>query len=232
MKLYTPNNHVVVELNDRYYVIDTGSPYSFDFYGQRAICIEGKTYVLETPLCGKEIPDRLTGMDIAGFIGLDILSKTGFTINYKTDDFMFSVDDSTNPSYIYDEITFRCEPYIFTDDLMVNQHSIRNAIIDTGAGVSYLSNEYLSELFKSNEKFEDESPMLGSITGLFYEGNLAVKNKPSDPFVRKAKFGRKPDAEVLSNFGAFIGPSLLTDNCVSFDFRRNVIRIIRSNFVV
>ena len=229
MKLYTPHNHVVVELDDQLYVIDTGSPFSFGFYGQGAICIEGTTYALKMPLCGKEIPDRLTGLDIAGFIGLDILSKTGFTINYKSGDFLFSVVDSTSPEYAYDEITFWCEPYILTNDLVVHQHAIRNAIIDTGASISYLSSEYLSGLFQSNEKFTDESPMLGSISGNYYEGDLAGKSKSWDPFVRKAKFGRKPNAPELSNFGAFLNPSLFTNNCVIFDFQRNVIRIIRGD---
>lgn len=48
MKLYTPNNHIVVEIDGELYIVDTGSPLSFGFKNQKIINIEGKSYTMSS----------------------------------------------------------------------------------------------------------------------------------------------------------------------------------------
>ena len=37
MKLYTPNNHIVAEIDGKFYVLDTGLPFSFSYTGDKCI---------------------------------------------------------------------------------------------------------------------------------------------------------------------------------------------------
>ena len=94
MKLYIPNNHIVTEIDGKFYIVDTGSPISFSFTGDEFIRIEGDEFVFsDLVACPKEMVDRLTGMDISGFIGMDIISNTSLSIDFEQERLEFKVSD-------------------------------------------------------------------------------------------------------------------------------------------
>ena len=53
MKFILQNGHVLVDF-DGWYVVDTGSPSSFNFYNKKSIDIEEKTFNFSTPLIAND----------------------------------------------------------------------------------------------------------------------------------------------------------------------------------
>ena len=74
MKLVKSNGYVIAEIERNLFVVDTGSPVSFNYIGLERLTIDGRSYTIDAPvLCPKEKADSITGVNLAGFIGMDIL---------------------------------------------------------------------------------------------------------------------------------------------------------------
>ena len=79
------NNHYIINIEGNNYLLDTGSPVSFSLkQSLRSVEINGRRYFLPLNIMGLSIPATraLVGMDIDGFIGMDIIRETSITI-YK-----------------------------------------------------------------------------------------------------------------------------------------------------
>ena len=79
------NNHYIINIEGKDYLLDTGSPVSFSLKRDlRSVEINGKRYQLEYNVMGLDIDAtrELVGMDVDGFIGMDIIRETSITI-YK-----------------------------------------------------------------------------------------------------------------------------------------------------
>lgn len=85
------NNHYIVHIDGRKYLIDTGSHSFWITTPMSHITIDDKSYPLQPcPLSptAKEKTFNLVGTEVDGFIGLDIISRTSLTI-YKNGDIDF-----------------------------------------------------------------------------------------------------------------------------------------------
>lgn len=89
------NNHYIIEVEGKNYLLDTGSPDSF--WTMEPI----KEVVLDDQKCALKNPpsffnpyetNKLVGVKVDGFIGMDFVSKTGLTI-YQNGEMKFSLDD-------------------------------------------------------------------------------------------------------------------------------------------
>ena len=79
------NNHYIIEIEGNNYLLDTGSPVSFSLNKDiNSVEINGMKYFLPYNLMGLDInaTRELVGMDVDGFIGMDIVRQTSLTI-YK-----------------------------------------------------------------------------------------------------------------------------------------------------
>ena len=104
MKLFMCNGHPVARLGGEYYIVDTGSPVSFHYADPQALEVAGQGYLLcASPFCDKETADALTGIDVGGFIGMDILQKSGLTIDLENSELEFAAVPGPDPAAAAEE---------------------------------------------------------------------------------------------------------------------------------
>ena len=226
MQLFMCNDHPVVRLGGGNYIVDTGSPFSFDYSGMRAVEIGSHGFLLSAcSICEKEIADALTGTDIAGFIGMEILLQTGLTIDLENGTLNFACVPDTDGSAEYAELAFDLfeGAHIVTDDLFLRRR-LRSVIVDTGARIPYLTARLTGVLEKTGEPYLDISPQFGTLSGEYLRGDLILSTDTRDA-ARSIKAGLLP--ELLDRAGLFdgiVGVTALTDKRIVFDFERKVIR--------
>ena len=89
------NNHYIVDIDGKNYLIDTGHLASFWVNGPMAeVTIDGRRYRLGSKPTNLDVEqtNALVGVRVDGFIGMDIISTTGLTI-YKSGIMEFDVID-------------------------------------------------------------------------------------------------------------------------------------------
>ena len=228
MEYSTPNGHVVITIAGRNYIIDTGSPLSFNFVGIRTLEIEGRAFSFSSAqLCSKEEADELTGIDIAGLIGTDILKKSGLTIEPETGTLDFSADSAAIDPGAYACLSFdyfmgQC---LMTKDIFMGRR-LRNAIIDTGAPVPYIAAELASFCEHTGERYEDYNPNFGSLRGEYLRGELTFAHCPQK-VSRIINAGVMPERlrRAYGNTDAIFGVAALTDKKIIFDFDQKKIYV-------
>lgn len=170
------NNHIVTTIDNKNYLIDTGSYKSFWTYSPiKEVIIDDKPYKLtnKPELLDLDEMEKLVGTKIDGFIGMDILFKTSLTIRKHTEssgELLFSAEEVDGKSVtIY--------PFAHpTIDVMCNNQKGR-LVIDTGARYGYLIKE---ELIKGQEPafyVEDYNPFLGEMVSGVYRVNINIGNR-------------------------------------------------------
>ena len=170
--------------------------------------------------CPKEALDRLTGCDIAGILGLDILKQSGLTADLKQGRLELCCRTEDMPADRAElGFSLYMGAYIVTDDVALAQGGrLRKAILDTGAPVPYLSGRRSGALEETGERYHDLSPSFGELSGCFRRGELILPTGTGQRG-RSVKFGQMP--ALLDNFGIFdaiLGVSALTDRQIAFDF--------------
>ncbi len=161
------NNHYIVDIDDHKYLIDTGSPISFWVSKPiREITINGKNYYLKSRSIdfNVEATNNLVGVEVDGFIGMDIISTTGLTI-YKNGDIEFSVN----------EIDGKEIPMTTGWPLAINigcNLMTGKFIIDTGAKYGYgVSGLFYQQPFNH---VHDYNPSLGHLDGDLYHLDIVI----------------------------------------------------------
>ena len=231
MDLHICNDHLVVCIDGNKYVVDTGSPWTFNYLRLSGLEIGGRVYPFAaTPICTKESLDGLTGEDIAGIIGMDVICKTGLAIDLENRTLDFGAAKETDdPCAVLPFDTFM-DQFIVADGISLGcasgERQLKNAIIDTGACVSYLSLRFVDCLTDAGEKYEDYSPDLNRyIRGKYYAGDL-IMDMDGRKRIRAVKIGLMPQKyEQFGLFDAILGISALTDKRIVFDFSKRQIRV-------
>ena len=227
MQLFLCNNRPVVRLGGRNFIVDTGSPVSFHYGGRMALEIGGQGFLLcSRGICDKEMADALTGTDIAGFIGMEILQKTGLTIDLERGTLDFACVPNPDSSAIYAELAIDLYEglYVVTDDLYLGRR-LHQVIVDTGARIPCITDRLAGRLEETGEPYEDDSPQFGPLWGDLLRGSLVFGATDRD-VVRSVKWGLMPEILDLSGlFDGIVGISALTDKRLVFDFKRKVLRV-------
>ncbi|CAF1182563.1 unnamed protein product [Adineta ricciae] len=175
--------HIIAKINKFKYIIDTGSPMSFG-YGT-TITIDQKQFpISRTGMGGTTIEalSSLSGLEFDGLIGMDILKN--FDIRFTQNEIVFS-----------DTLTFRTNsaiklPIIDTVmdipiiNLTIGQKD-RRIVFDTGAKLSYLSDELLTGTSVGDA--EDFYPSIGRYKTKVYEVDVMINEK-----VETLTFGSLP----------------------------------------
>ena len=227
MKLFMCNGHPVVRLGGGYFIVDTGSPCSFCYDGMRALEICGQGFLLSgRPHCDKELADVLTGTDIAGFIGMEILQQTGLTIDLErgTLDFACVPDPDLSAEHAVLSFDLFDDAFLVTNDLFLRRR-LNNVIIDTGARIPYLTARLAGLLERTGEPYLDLSPLFGTLSGEYVRGDLVFSAEHRD-VTRSIKAGLMPELlDQSALFDGIVGVSAFTDRRIVFDFKKKVIDV-------
>ena len=167
MQLYVCNDHPVVDLSGERYIVDTGSPVSFHYAGTLALEIGVQGFLLGSRgICDKETADALTGTDIDGFIGMEILQQTGLTIDLEHGTLDFACMPDEDASSVYAELAIDLFEgvYVVTNDLYLGRR-LHQVIVDTGARIPYITDCLAGKLEETGEPYEDDSPQFGPLYG-------------------------------------------------------------------
>ena len=163
MKLVKSNGYVIAEIERNLFVVDTGSPVSFNYVGLDQLTIDGRSYTIDASvLCPKEKADSITGVDLAGFIGMDILGKTNLTIDHENEELLFGIKDNVKPGpdFYFLPFNYLMGSYVVTDNILLNDEPIGKALIDTGAPTSFVSGRIAKRLEKTDEHYEQDLSLI------------------------------------------------------------------------
>jgi len=149
------------------FILDTGSPNSFCESGQvdlheGIINVPKKIMHVDAAYLQENV-----GIQLDGLLGLDILSKKSFSIQYNS--LSFTIYDSVNELNVVDGLQyFEATAMIFKIPVSINDASV-NLILDTGAHISYLNPEYVSIDTNNLRTTNDFNPLLGNFEASMVE---------------------------------------------------------------
>ena len=169
MKFELLDNLIIVTIESRNYLVDTGSNLSFSLNDNNLdLVINDNNYSLKPNLASAIVKDALNhlipGKYIDGVIGTDIC-ETGLTIDYLNKEIYFEVVEC---SYDIEQIIIPFEikmGYVF-----INMYLYSNKLsmlVDSGAKIGYVKSKYL-DLNKPVGELDDYSPEIGEIKGYTY----------------------------------------------------------------
>ena len=170
------NNHYIINIDGEKYLLDTGSPFSFWVSNPvKELVIDGNKYPLNSRPSNFNVDEttNLVGIEVDGFIGMDIISATGLTI-YKNGTIEFAIKEIDGR-----ETSMTTRWPLMTNigcNLMTGKF-----VIDTGAKYGYGVNG----LFYQQRPFsrvKDYNPSLGHLEGDIYHLNVVIggQNKTID----------------------------------------------------
>ena len=169
------NNHYVVNIDGKKFLIDTGS-YSFRITSPMSyVTIDGVKYRLAPNMLDPEAQEKtfkLVGATIDGFIGMDIISRTSLTI-YKDGNIDFKANNVEGATRV---------PFVRGPGLLINVSS--NGVngkmfVDTGAMYGY----GVAELFRGENPYArnqydfNPSPRLRDMYSNVYNQDIVVGGK-------------------------------------------------------
>ena len=166
------NNHYVVHINNKNYIIDTGSPFTF-LRNEKYIEINGRPYPSSNYMDESKYvkTSEFVGINIDGLIGGDILSKTSITI-YKNGQLDFSILETEGDILPISLLG----TYVFIECLLDNNRR-STLLIDTGAEYGYGD---FSGVFSKNHylrDIHDYNPTIGEFDSHTYEVCITINNK-------------------------------------------------------
>jgi hypothetical protein len=156
--------HHLVKIDDKVFLIDTGSPISFYLAGNiRTIKINENNYDVKENIIkiDGEVLNEFVGVNIDGIIGADILSKTGgvyFDKISKTVKFT-SKNDFQHSVRVPLKVLGALGYYYIVLQLNTGGNSI-SAILDTGAYMSYIDQDIARHGIPNGNAI-DFAPMFG-----------------------------------------------------------------------
>lgn len=177
------NNHYVVEINAKKYLIDTGSPASFGLNKPiKDLIIDGYAYPLKSESLDEKEIANFIGVNVDGFIGLDIICKTSLTI-YKNGYLDFKVHDVNGSKIQLDRMKFYVNKVLAID---VKCEDVPGKfVIDIGAKYAYGT----KAIFDNKKAFDH-----------VYDYNPTLKRLDSDIFHLDIEIdGKKKAIDVCNN---------------------------------
>lgn len=195
------NNHYVADIDGDKFLIDTGNPFSFQVDARPgSIIIDGRPYPL-TPRTRLNTEEKkrktyeLIGCPyLDGFIGTDIIKKTGLTI-YKDGWLEFAIKE------VPDGVKTRLGLFNFDTCFIVDAHSNGISgpmVIDLGATVGYA----IPEVFNGEEPYcldkYDHNPEYGKMESPMYHQQVTIagRTRIMDMGYHEYPMGRPLGSEV------------------------------------
>ena len=162
LPLTTSNGHFIVTVDDKNYILDTGSPVSYSFTDKTTFVPfrEKHLIFLSFPLKGvKEEIEELVSMPVSGIIGLSTMKELKRMEISKEKEYVKvggnSISDNTGYSIPFEE-----NNGVLTIGIKVNGKDTR-VILDTGARIDYMDPSLLDTSSAISHE-RDYNPILGN----------------------------------------------------------------------
>ena len=217
--------HILLPMDDRIALIDTGSPVSF---ADEPFSFGGESYSPLTEMMGvtTQTLSELAGFKIDILIGCDILSE--HTIRFRWNDKCIDIGDDIQDGAIASRMeTLQGSPIFPLGIGAIDT----NAIFDTGAHLSYIRPALVEGIAQTGEK-ADFHPFNGHFTAPTYKVNSRLSNHDFD-----LEYGILPGlllqalnmAFLISGSSAVIGTQLLEHFDCTISWKRKMISWSMSN---
>lgn len=189
------NGYIIINQDNNNYLLDTGWPNSFMFERDvRFIDNNGNSHNILVNNDNRGVKESISmairDINIDGFIGMDIVSKTGLIINYENKQIFFNtIEGSCVACKINDEL--------HTNDIIYNNINRRTTTyLDTGAPIGYLDDEIIGER-KTSSRYVDYCAG-GRLEGNYYSVDFKINNEQNTH--KTCKFGKKQfPGQLLEN---------------------------------
>jgi len=163
------NNHYIVKIDGKNFLIDIGWPASFGMEPSlREVNIDGVTYPLQRKMdiVNRAKIEKMVGTTIDGFIGEDIIQRTSLTIDKRNKKVSFSRSDEKGATIDY-ELLYG---YVMVVEL---DEPKGRCIVDTGAMVGYGTHDlFVGKHYK--EFVDDYNPRLGDMHSPLFDLDIVI----------------------------------------------------------
>lgn len=209
------NGHYFYVHNDKNYLIDTGSPFSF---GESDVLFGGNTYTLKKNAYLETINQSgLFHLETDGLIGMDILKGHIFTILKNESKIEFGKSDRAFSNIISIESAF--------GDTLLVKVQIDNlpckALFDTGAWIGYASSQLVSQSSTIGD-ITDFNPIIGQINTTKHDVSLTIGDKTTKITVGKMTSMIEMPLKMLAvNF--VFGLNQIDANAICINLQENII---------
>lgn len=221
MKFELINDLVVVDIEGKKYLVDTGSAISFSLRNDLNLRLGGRDYLLrENHLVNafkKTLSRVLPNVQIDGIIGTDIIVKTNLSINFLQGeiyfdlvDFPYDIDQYVLPltyKFYHFFVKFPCD------------YGDINVIVDSGSTVWYIKSKYLN-LNNPLGELMDYSPEIGEIHDYYYDFYDGVHQNP-------ISVGKLPSDYELCTDGIMPLYSFAFPGYCQFNFKTGEFKVTR-----
>ena len=171
MKFELLDSLIIVTIESKNYLVDTGSNMSFSLNDKNLnLVINGNHYLLKPNLVSANVKDTLhhliPGKVVDGVIGTNIICETSLTIDYLNQEIYF---EAVKCKYDIEQYSMPLNikmGLIYTE--LKSRAKTLSVILDTGAKIHYVKESYLDKT-KSRGYFEDYSPDLGQMEGHLFD---------------------------------------------------------------
>ena len=225
LPLTTSNGHFIVTVEDKNYILDTGSPVSYSFTEKTTFVPFGDKHLtfLPFPLKGaKEEIEELVSIPVHGIIGLSTMKELKrMEISKEEGYVMFGGEDiSKEEGY---SIPFEENNGVLTIGIKVNGKDTR-VILDTGARIDYMDPSLLDTSNAISHE-RDYNPILGHFEVDGYRTTYGI----GDQEIETITYGA---TDKLKNYVLSMGirgvngvvgvkSFLICSEIVAIDFRNN-----------
>lgn len=198
--------------NDDVILIDTGATNTIS--SQNEYEFLGESYNVLTNYMGIDMQQlrNMLGKDITSVLGADILSKYVIMFDYQKNSVEFhdtpiNIDEKNIPMELFMNV-----PVI---ELFIDNERLR-MFIDTGANLSYLTEEYLTG-YESIGEFDDFLPGFGNFSTSVYEIITKMNNS-----IFNVRYGVLPEllqmTLMMANVQGVIGNELFQNFKILIDY--------------
>ncbi len=211
--------HLIIELEDGLYIIDTGSPFSIGL--GESIQIADNNYssnAIMREFVNLPNMKEFIGVELSGLIGCDILMDFCCIFDLKNLKLRLSKDKFVDKeeNFIITELkNFQNTPYI---NIKIGGKNV-NSFIDTGATISYFRKTFLRNCTSIRNEM-DTHPLIGSFeTNIF---NYQIQIESQDFAIEVGTLPQKLDSMFdMIDADAVIGYELIKEKITAFDFIDN-----------
>jgi hypothetical protein len=223
-KLHFKNKHLLIELPNGPWLVDTGSPFTFgEFTDEVKAAFVAMTGGAWSPTKAVKSVANLDAAAVSGFIdykvqgliGSDILNLIDVRIDITNGVFESSSEKMSLPGSGIDMKQAHGLPVL---DVVLSDGRTCPMIFDTGAQISYLETE-LPKGAVAKGNFDDFSPFVGKFSTHTHELDVKLGNLPLS-----LRFGRLPRnlaAQLpLTGCNGIIGSDILIDRVAYYSPRQ------------
>ena len=169
MKFKLIENLIIVNMDGRDLLIDTGSPRSFALKESFPVKINDISYDLKITMASSIVLDALKHLltvNVDGIIGNDIIIANSLSIDYLNEEIYFGLVPC---SYDIEQYTMplKTRMGLAYTELKSGSNTL-DVILDTGSKMHYVKESYVDKT-RSRGYFEDYSPDLGQMEGHLFD---------------------------------------------------------------